>query len=78
MNKQETLARIAEVEAQIKELGKEREALRIEAVKNGWARWTISIRMTAPNLTWWKENKPRTWEKYTTPSKVKRFEVIAD
>ena len=78
MNKQETLARIAEVEAQIKELGKEREALRIEAVKNGWARWTISIRMTAPNLAWWKENKPRTWEKYTTPHKVQRFEVVAD
>lgn len=75
MTKQETITRIAEIEAQIKTLGKERDALRIEAVANGWARWVTTIRFNAPNLAWWKENKPRTWEKYATPSKVKRFEV---
>ena len=37
MTKQETLGQIAELEAQIKAATKERDALRLEAVNNGWA-----------------------------------------
>ena len=76
MEKLETLDKISKLEARIKKLGKEREELRAQAVTNGWARWTFTVRMTAPNLQWWKENKPRTWEKYATMNKVKKFEPI--
>ena len=76
MNRLETLDKISKLEARIKKLGKEHEELRAQAVANGWARWTFTIRMRAPNLQWWKENRPRTWEKYATMTKVKKFEPI--
>ena len=76
MNKVETLGRIAEVEAQIKELGAEREALRLEAVKNGWARWEVKISLRAPSLAWWKEHRPATWEKHAIPTKSKKFTTV--
>ena len=73
MEKLETLDKISKIEAKIKKLGKERDELRAQAVTNGWAHWTYTIRMTAPSLQWWKENRPRTWEKYATANKVKKF-----
>ena len=76
MEKLETLDKISKIEAKIKKLGKERDELRAQAVTNGWAHWTYTIRMTAPSLQWWKENRPRTWEKYATANKVKKFEPV--
>ena len=73
MEKLETLDKISKIEAKIKKLGKERDELRAQAITNGWAHWTYTIRMTAPSLQWWKENRPRTWEKYATANKVKKF-----
>lgn len=69
------LGQLAVVEAQIKDLNKEREELRAVAVQNGWARWTYTIRMTAPSLTWWKENRPTVWKKYAKETQVKKFEL---
>ena len=77
MDKLETLGRIAQNEAQIKELTKERDALRDIAVKNGWAQWTFTVRVSAPSLKWWKENRPTVWQKYATTSQVKKFSVNA-
>ena len=78
MNKQETLGRIAELEAQIKADTAERDKLRLDAVANGWAVWSVSIRTNVPNLAWWKENKPRSWQNYCKQSTAKRFTVLAD
>ena len=78
MNKQETLGRIAELEAQMKADKAERDQLRLDAVANGWAIWSVSIRTHVPNLQWWKENKPRSWQKYCTNKPVNNFKVLAD
>ena len=78
MNKQETLGRIAELEAQMKADKAERDQLRLDAVANGWAKWTVSIRMNVPNLDWWKENKPRSWKQYCKGKPTKKFTVLAD
>ena len=78
MNKQETLGRIAELEAQMKADKAERDQLRLDAVANGWAKWTVSIRVNVPNLQWWKENKPRSWKQYCKNSTTKKFTVLAD
>jgi len=77
MDKLETLGKIAQNEAQIKVLTKERDALREVAIKKGWAQWTFTVRMSAPNLKWWKENRPSVWEKYATTSQVKKFSIDA-
>jgi len=78
MNKQETLGRIAELEAQIKADTAERDQLRLDAVAKGWAIWSVSIRTTVPNLQWWKENKPRSWKNYCKNTATKRFTILAD
>lgn len=75
MDKEQTLGQIAAIEAQIKELTAQRDELRNEAVINGYAKWTYTIRQSAPSLAWWKENRPTVWQKYATETKVKRFTV---
>lgn len=75
MTKHETLAQISHLEAQIRAATKERDALRAEAVANGWAMWTYTIRQSAPSLAWWKENRPTVWRKYAKESTVKKFTV---
>ena len=77
MDKLETLGRIAQNEAQIKELTKERDALREVAIDYGWAQWTFTVRMSAPSLKWWKDNRPTVWQKYATTSRVKKFSIDA-
>jgi len=76
MNKIETLGQIAEIEAQIKDLTAQRDALRNEAIMNGWATWTYTVRMQAPSLAWWKENRPTVWQKYATQTSVKKFTTV--
>ena len=73
MTKENTLGEIAAIEAQIKQLTKQRDALRADAIANGWATWTYTVRMGAPSLKWWKENRPTVWKKYATTTKVKHF-----
>lgn len=76
MEKTETLGRIATVEAQIKALTTERDALREYAIENGWATWTYTVRMSAPSLAWWKEHRPATWEKHAKATQVKKFTLV--
>ena len=56
-----TLGRIANVEAQIKELTKQRNELRERAILNGWAMWEFSCdglkTNKAPDMKWWKEHR---------------------
>ena len=75
MDKNTHLGQIAVIEAQIKDLTKERDALRIQAVAEGHATWNVTIRMSAPSLSWWKENRPTVWQKYAKQSTVKKFTV---
>lgn len=67
------LGAITALDIEIKALTKERDAMRIEAVTQGYAVWDVTIRMSAPSLTWWKENRPTVWKKYAKASTVKRF-----
>jgi len=69
------LGRIAEIEAQIKVLTKERDDLRADSVAFGYARWDYTIRQSAPSLAWWKENRPTVWQKYVKETKVKKFTI---
>ena len=75
MDKNTHLGKIAVIDAQIKDLTKNRDALRIDAVKQGYAVWDVTIRMSAPTLSWWKENRPSVWKKYAKSSTVKKFVV---
>ena len=75
MTKQETLGKIAELEAQIKAATKERDALRLEAVSNGWAMWTYTIRQSAPSLACCKYNRPTVWKKYAKETSVKNYKI---
>ena len=75
MDKNTHIGQIAIIEAQIKDLTKERDALRIQAVVEGYATWSVTIRMSAPSLSWWKENRPTVWQKYAKQSTVKKFTV---
>jgi len=76
MTKEKTLGQIAAIEAQIKQLTKERDQLRNEAIGAGWATWEYTVRMGAPSLAWWKENRPTVWKKYAKPTQVKKFTVV--
>ena len=76
MNKQETLGRIVEIDAEIKRLEKERKQLRANAIANGWAIYKVHIRLSAPSLAWWKEHRPATWEKHCSEKPVKTFTVV--
>ena len=76
MDKIETLGRIAELEAQIKTATKERDELRAASVSNGWATWSYTVRMSAPSLAWWKENRPSVWKKYAKETSVKKFTLV--
>lgn len=70
------LGRIAEIEAQIKTLTKERDELRADSVSFGYARWEYTVRMSAPSLAWWKENRPSVWHKYAKQTRVKKFVAV--
>ena len=76
MDKIETLGRISELEAQIKTATKERDELRAASVANGWATWSYTVRMSAPSLAWWKENRPTVWKKYAKETSVKKFTLV--
>ena len=70
------LGRIAEIEAEIKTLTKVRDELRADSVAFGYARWEYTVRMSAPSLAWWKENRPSVWHKYAKQTRVKKFVAV--
>ena len=76
ITKANQLGRIAELEAQIKTLTKERDALRADSVSFGYARWEYTVRMSAPSLAWWKGNRPTVWRKYAKETRVKKFVAV--
>jgi hypothetical protein len=71
--KTDALGAITVIDAQIKDLTKQRDAMRVEAVTHGYAVWDVTIRMSAPSLAWWRENRPTVWKKYAKPSTIRRF-----
>jgi hypothetical protein len=64
---------LAVVDAKIKKLQAQQQILRAEAVEGGFAYYVETIRNTAPSLTWWKEQHPKTWMRYAKEGKVKHF-----
>jgi hypothetical protein len=64
---------IAKIEAKIKQLTKQRDALRAEAVEAGVAQWVETARTYTPNLDWWKEQHPKTWQRYMRTGTAKNF-----
>ena len=67
---------IEKIEAKITKLNAQKAALRSEAVETGFAEYVVTVRTLAPNLTWWKENRPTVWERYAKESKVNKFTWI--
>ena len=61
------------VDAKIKKLQAQQKMLRAEAIEGGFAYYVETIRNTAPSLTWWKEQHPKTWMRYAKEGKVKHF-----
>ena len=68
-----TRDQLAIVEAKIKKLQAQQKALRAEAIEGGFAYYVQTIRNTAPSLTWWKEQHPKTWQRYAKETKVNTF-----
>jgi len=68
-----TRDQLAIVEAKIKKLQAQQKALRAEAIEGGFAHYVQTIRNTAPSLTWWKEQHPKTWQRYAKETKVNTF-----
>jgi hypothetical protein len=64
---------LAIVEAKIKKLQAKQKALRAEAIDGGFAYYLETIRNTAPSLTWWKEQHPKTWMRYAKEGTVRHF-----
>ncbi len=68
--------KIAKIEAKIAKLTKQRNELRVEAIEQGYAHYVTTYRTLAPNLQWWKENRPTVWQQYAKESKVNKFTWI--
>ena len=64
---------LAVVEAKIKKLQAKQKELRADAIEGGFAHYAETFRNTAPSVTWWKEQHPETWMRYTKTSTVKHF-----
>ena len=82
MNKQETLDKIEDLktkktklEQQTRKIKAELEKLETEAVEKGYGMWVFSrTRKIVPDLSWWKDNYPRSWEKYIEIRSYNKFE----
>ena len=68
--------KIAAIEAKIKILTKQRDQLRLEAIEAGVAQWVEVSRTYTPNLTWWQQQHPKTWQRYAHTGRVKNFTWI--
>ena len=82
MNKQETLEKIedlrakkSKLEKQARKIGETLAKLETEAVEKGYGMWVFSrTRKIVPDLSWWKDNYPRSWEKYIEIRSYNKFE----
>ena len=63
--KVDTLGRIAAIEVRIKELQKQRDALRTQAVTEGHATWNNDgpLSNKAPSMEWWKEHRAKSFDR---------------
>jgi len=73
MDRVETMIRLKDIDAEIKALIDEKKRLQAHAVAQGWAKLKVHLRWNTPTLDWWKEQHPRSWEKYCTQKPVERF-----
>ena len=64
---------LAVVEAKIKKYQAQQKVLRAQAIDGGFAYYVETIRNTAPSLSWWKEQHPKTWQRYAKASTVNHF-----
>lgn len=70
MDKNTHLGQLAVIDAQIKDLTKERDAMRIEAVKQGFAVWNVVLPSTkAPSKQWWEEHRAVSFARLTDVAK---------
>ena len=65
--------KIAAIEAKIKILTKQRDQLRAEAIEAGVAQWVETQRTYTPNLSWWQQQHPKTWQRYMRTGTAKTF-----
>jgi len=68
-----TRDQLAVIDAKIKKLQAQQKALRAEAIESGFAYYVQTIRDNAPSLTWWKEQHPKTWQRYAKQTTVNTF-----
>jgi predicted phage-related endonuclease len=65
--------KVKDIDEKIAKLKKQREALCAEAIDKDFAYFVQRTRTNTPNLSWWREQYPRSWEKYVTKSTYNKF-----
>ena len=65
--------KVKDIDKKIAKLKKQKDALWAEAIDKDFAYYVQRTRTNTPNLTWWRENYPRSWEKYVTKSTYNKF-----
>jgi hypothetical protein len=73
MDKLATIERLAAIKTEIDALNEERKQLQADAVEQGWAKWMKVAVSKTPTLAWYKEQYPRSWEKYITTGSRTEF-----
>ncbi len=61
------------LDKKIAKLNKQKAALRAEAIELDFAYYVQTTRDIAPNLSWWKENRPQSWQRFTSTTTVNKF-----
>jgi hypothetical protein len=61
------------LDKKIAKLNKQKAALRAEAIEHDFAYYVQTTRDIAPNLSWWKENRPQSWQRFTSTTTVNKF-----
>jgi hypothetical protein len=61
------------IDKKIAKLNKQKAALRAEAIELDFAYYVQTTRDIAPNLSWWKENRPQSWQRFASTTTVNKF-----
>ena len=61
------------IDKKIAKLNKQKTALRAEAIELDFAYYVQTTRDIAPNLSWWKENRPKSWQRFASTTTVNKF-----
>jgi hypothetical protein len=72
-NKMDFENKVKDIDKKIAKLKKQRDALCAEAIDKDFAYFVQRTRTNTPNLSWWREQYPRSWEKYVTKSTYNKF-----